>query len=206
MSGSLLVATALFCAVPSSAADAPAPDAPIRLLMSARDAATQRAWLDHARQHWGLEPRHHLSAVHASSYRVTPALAEALLADADLRERGWRISALEPTARIVPQTRSVFAGGARASYTPNDPYYSDQWGPACIDLERAWAISRGRRRAVIAVLDTGADLDHPDLAGNLIAGYDWVNLDAQPDDDNGHGSAVAGVSSSAIDPHSRCVR
>ncbi len=45
---------------------------------------------------------------------------------------------------------------------------------------------------VVAVVDTGVDLDHPTLP-NLAAGYDFVNDDADPDDDHGHGTHVAGI-------------
>jgi subtilisin family serine protease len=46
---------------------------------------------------------------------------------------------------------------------------------------------------VVAIIDTGIDYTHPDLAGKLIGGYDFVNGDADPMDDNGHGTHVAGI-------------
>jgi subtilisin family serine protease len=45
----------------------------------------------------------------------------------------------------------------------------------------------------IAVIDSGVQATHPDLAGRVLAGYDFINNDADPSDDNGHGTAVAGV-------------
>ncbi len=45
----------------------------------------------------------------------------------------------------------------------------------------------------VCVIDTGIDYNHPDLAGNYLAGYDYVNDDADPMDDNGHGTHVAGI-------------
>jgi len=59
-------------------------------------------------------------------------------------------------------------------------------------LPRAWDQATGTDR-VIAVLDTGVDAQHEDLAGRLVPGYDVVNGDADPADDQGHGTAVAGV-------------
>jgi thermitase len=46
---------------------------------------------------------------------------------------------------------------------------------------------------VVAVVDTGVQLNHPDLTGRLVSGHDFVNNDSRPSDDNGHGTAVAGV-------------
>lgn len=46
---------------------------------------------------------------------------------------------------------------------------------------------------VVAVVDTGVDLDHPDFAGHLAPGWDFVDSDDQPDDPNGHGTHVAGI-------------
>jgi subtilisin family serine protease len=45
----------------------------------------------------------------------------------------------------------------------------------------------------IAIIDTGVDLDHPDLAANIISGWDFVSSDNNPDDDHGHGTHVAGI-------------
>jgi subtilisin family serine protease len=61
-----------------------------------------------------------------------------------------------------------------------------------VRLPRAWDVTSGAGQ-VIAILDTGVDLDHPDLAGRLVPGYDMVDDDADPDDDQWHGTAVAGV-------------
>jgi thermitase len=81
---------------------------------------------------------------------------------------------------------------------PNDPNYSLQWAlkqiqDHDIDAPEAWDIYTGGNSVTIAVLDTGVDLDHPDLQANIVAGYDYVNGDNNPDDDHGHGTHVAGI-------------
>ncbi|HEY7148436.1 MAG TPA: S8 family serine peptidase [Gaiellaceae bacterium] len=77
--------------------------------------------------------------------------------------------------------------------TPTDPDWSDQWGLRRAGFPFAWDVTRGSRNVVVAVLDTGVDASHPDLKGALVPGRDIVNGDADPKDDNGHGTAVAGV-------------
>lgn len=59
-------------------------------------------------------------------------------------------------------------------------------------LPRAWDLANGTG-TVIAVVDTGVDATHEDLTGRVLAGYDFVNGDANPADDNWHGTAVAGT-------------
>jgi len=77
---------------------------------------------------------------------------------------------------------------------PNDPLYDlFQWNLPLIGLEEAWEISTGSASVVVAIVDTGVDLSHPDLAPKLVAGYDMVNNDAHPSDDEGHGTHVAGI-------------
>jgi subtilisin family serine protease len=76
---------------------------------------------------------------------------------------------------------------------PNDPFWSDQWGLRLTHFPKGWSVTRGSSRVVVAVLDTGVDATQPDLRGAVGAGYDFVNADSDPRDDNGHGTAVAGV-------------
>lgn len=81
--------------------------------------------------------------------------------------------------------------------TPNDPGRASQWGPGKIGVYDAWDVTLGTGQ-VIAVLDTGVDLDHPDLAAHLLAGFDYVGLDSDPSPDPGapnhvHGTHVAGI-------------
>jgi thermitase len=63
---------------------------------------------------------------------------------------------------------------------------------ADIDAPEAWASTRGAG-VTVAVVDSGVDLGHPDLAGRLTAGHDFVDDDSIPADLNGHGTHVAGT-------------
>ncbi len=79
------------------------------------------------------------------------------------------------------------------SFVPNDPLWRDSWSFGKVNAAGAWSVTTGAAETVVAVLDTGADLGHPDLQGSFVAGYDTVNEDADPSDDHGHGTMVAGV-------------
>ncbi|MFD9648333.1 S8 family serine peptidase, partial [Streptomyces sp. NPDC059082] len=73
-----------------------------------------------------------------------------------------------------------------------DPLRGQQWGLDALRLPDAWSTTRGED-TVIAVVDTGVDLGHPDLKGRLVAGHDFVDGDDRPEDANGHGTHVAGI-------------
>lgn len=60
------------------------------------------------------------------------------------------------------------------------------WAITAFDLPKAWEKTKGED-VTIAVLDTGCDLDHPDLLGNLLEGKNFVRSGKPPEDDNGHG-------------------
>jgi hypothetical protein len=77
--------------------------------------------------------------------------------------------------------------------TPNDPLWPNQWGPVLAHVPTAWDVSQGSEKIVIAVLDTGVDSEQADLTGATTSGFDFVNNDSDPSDDQGHGSAAAGV-------------
>ena len=87
----------------------------------------------------------------------------------------------------------------RAVLTPNDPYFSSQWGLTKIGAPQAWEVTTGSSDLTIAIVDSGIDLDHPDLSGKIILGYDYVNGDWVPDDDYGHGTHVAGIAAAWTD-------
>jgi len=87
----------------------------------------------------------------------------------------------------------------QSQIAPNDPYWSLQWGPQKIEADWAWNTTIGDPSVLVAVIDTGIDWDHPDLAANYVAlGYDWVNDDTDPMDDNGHGTHCAGIIAAVI--------
>lgn len=89
----------------------------------------------------------------------------------------------------------------RGSLTPSDPLYSDPnsvYAPQLINAETAWNITTGAPTITVAILDTGVSLSHPEFAGRLLAGYDFVNSDSDPSDDHGHGTHVAGILGAAM--------
>jgi subtilisin family serine protease len=76
---------------------------------------------------------------------------------------------------------------------PTDPLWGMQWGASLTRAPTAWAVTKGSPSVVVAVLDTGVDASQPDLQGAFVPGYDFVNNDADPSDDQGHGTAMAGI-------------
>ncbi len=84
---------------------------------------------------------------------------------------------------------------------PNDPDYNNSslvYGPQLIGAPLAWDTTLGDPGVILAVLDTGIDRNHPEFAGRLLPGYDFANKDADPSDDNGHGTNVAGIAAAGI--------
>ena len=102
---------------------------------------------------------------------------------------------------------------------PDDPGFADEWGLGVIRAPEAWDVTTGSPGVTVAVVDTGMDASGPDLAPNLytnpgesgagretngidddgdgriddVHGWDFVDGDNQPEDDNGHGTHVAGT-------------
>src|SRR5690625_2589460 len=76
---------------------------------------------------------------------------------------------------------------------PNDPFVTEQMHLDVIKAKQAWDVVNKNEEIKIAIVDTGVDLDHPDLSANLVTGYNLLDPDSLPDDDAGHGTKVAGV-------------
>jgi subtilisin family serine protease len=73
-----------------------------------------------------------------------------------------------------------------------DPRRAEQWALDIVEADKAWPVSTGDG-AVVAVVDSGVQADHPDLAGRLLPGRDFVQNDAVPQDGDGHGTHVTGT-------------
>jgi thermitase len=73
-----------------------------------------------------------------------------------------------------------------------DAQQKSGWQITAFDLPKAWQFTQGEG-VTIAVIDSGCDLDHPDLKDNLLPGANFVKPDQPPEDDCGHGTHVAGI-------------
>lgn len=141
---------------------------------------------------------------------------------------------VEPDYKISlsPVEKSASSGPGQASYStasgwPDDPGFSLQWGlentgqapfygkpGADISAKTAWGATTGSSTVTIALIDTGVDYNHPDLAANIwknsgeylngadddgngyiddIRGWNFVSKNNDPMDDNGHGTHCAGT-------------
>ena len=103
----------------------------------------------------------------------------------------------------------------RPSAGTNDPQYPLQWHYPLINLPQAWDVATGSSNVIVAVIDTGVLLNHPDLQGRLVAGYDFISdpaaagdadgIDSNPDDPGDqtpggssfHGTHVTGTIAAA---------
>src|SRR6266478_1578240 len=96
----------------------------------------------------------------------------------------------------------------QAQFVPNDPYYSapyptshsgdiSQWAPQFIGADQAWNSTLGDPSIVIAIVDTGIDPNHPDLAGKIVLAKNYVKGE-KVSDSFGHGTHVAGIAAARI--------
>lgn len=81
----------------------------------------------------------------------------------------------------------------RALARPNDGLFAAQRYLEQIHATEAWDVVKENRSITIAIVDTGVDLNHPDLKANLVGGVNLLDRSKAPQDDNGHGTKVAGV-------------
>lgn len=158
--------------------------------------------------------RHARSAVAAPSFRGGPVPgSEVVRVDGPVRAA---VRALEASPAVLYAEPNHLW---QALDTPNDPLYGQQWalgtGGGSIAAPVAWDITSGEGGPVLAVVDSGMQMDHPDLspnrwvnagetAGNGIDddgngyvddrhGWDWVGNDPDPTDQHGHGTHVSGI-------------
>ena len=101
---------------------------------------------------------------------------------------------------VIATTEPDYLVTALLDVPTSDPHYAEQWGLNVIGAPDAWlALPEDAPKVRVAVIDSGVCAGHPDLAGRVLAGYDFVDNDTAPDDTFGHGCAVSGVIAANID-------
>jgi subtilisin family serine protease len=116
------------------------------------------------------------------AYRIVPALA------ANLPEAA--VEALRQNPRVIAVDPDV-------EITAADLELDNTWGVGHIGSGSVHDTGNKGAGVRVAVLDSGIDYGHPELAGSYAGGYDFVNGDPDPSDDNGHGTHVAGTIAAA---------
>ncbi len=103
-------------------------------------------------------------------------------------EQRLKVATLNEVKRLGkrPDVERVEPNGIRRTLrTPNDQFYRLQWHYNSINLPLAWDISIGSAEVIVAVVDTGVLLNHPDLDGQLVPGYDFISSASRARDGNG---------------------
>lgn len=133
-------------------------------------------------------PFHVLEPQDGDAFRLANTLAEQKQVEAQPR-----------FLKLLKQPRAFGSTYSRAATlsTGSDPLLPRQWGLNAIKADQCWSETLGSPDVRVAVIDSGVDLEHPDLKENLLDGYDDVDGDTrpqpEPDAHNAHGTACAGI-------------
>jgi thermitase len=166
--------------LPLEAAPPPA-HVPGRLLVGHR-AGIDAATVDRVLQSHGAVVRRSNPALGFTVLEVPESSSQAILA------------ALKRTGLFAYVERDFYA---HTSAVPNDPNYGAQWHLPQIHSPEAWSVTTGSASVVVAVVDSGVDDQHPDLASKVVEGWNFVDPNAGTSDVIGHGTAVAGTIAAA---------
>jgi subtilisin family serine protease len=157
---------------------AAAPAGPARLVVGYRSGTSATAMTQHLRAA-GLSGRANAALANLGAQAVTVQRTDVAGVTAALRA--------DPLVSYVEEDAVVQA----TAVTPNDPLYAQQTELPQITVPDAWSTTTGSA-VTVAVIDSGVS-PVGDLAGAVVPGYDFVNNDADPTDDEGHGTAVASL-------------
>ncbi len=114
----------------------------------------------------------------------------------DLSTQGSEEAAVAALAKNPNIKYAELDRQVEATFTPNDPYFSYQWHSTQVNLPTAWNTTQGAG-ITIAILDSGVDASHPDLAANLVSGFNVYDNNTDTSDVCGHGTAVAGTAAAS---------
>jgi subtilisin family serine protease len=165
------------------------------LSASARGDATQTILIQFTADSSPQERQQYLASIRARARRQIEELNTVVVA----LPPTTRLSAL-PRSPIVESIEREQTAGSTAIDTPtNDLRFGEQWALPVMGVPNAWSqLPETLDPVVVAVIDSGVCLDHPDLIGRLVPGFDFVESDDQPQDLFEHGCGVAGVIAAEI--------
>lgn len=138
-----------------------------------------------------------------------PASIERMLAVQGLKSRQReRVSIVDVSEGALPRVQAFLERTGLFDYVerdyyahtaaiPNDPSFDLQWHLNKIQAPAAWDITTGAPGTVIAVIDSGVDPTHPELAPRLVTGWSFLARNTNTADTLGHGTAVAGTVAAA---------
>lgn len=109
---------------------------------------------------------------------------------------GKRVRNIKPIRKIAIGKDFIIDGiDIDLGIDVNDPGAKSQWAVSSTNSNLVWDKIDQKEQVKVAVIDSGVDYNHPDLKGKIDVknGYDFVNDDNDPMDDNGHGTHVAGI-------------
>ena len=107
---------------------------------------------------------------------------------------GWALQTVMRALELLPEVEFVEIDELVPPVTgADDPYFSQQWHLPKIRATEAWEITTGSPDVMIAILDSGVDGSHPDLAPKLVPGWNFFDGNSNTSDVYGHGTRVAGA-------------
>ena len=151
-----------------------------RILVIPREGVTTENFENAIRPHHGKRRKMGQSNIHIVDIDAGSEKA----AVAELRKN--------PAFKAVELDRKV-----KLAAVPNDPYYGSEWHLAKVGAAAAWDTAQGAG-ITIAVIDSGVDITHPDLAPHVVPGWNVYGKNADTTDVCGHGTAVAGTAAAAM--------
>ena len=123
----------------------------------------------------------------------------AYLVGVEPEQRAPVLASLQSSSAVASASKEPISEAFDTS--PDDMDWPQQDGLRLVGFPKAWDVTQGSSKIVVAVIDTGVDPKHPDLHGALVPGWDFIGNDADPSDDHGHGTAVAGVIDARANNH-----
>ena len=123
----------------------------------------------------------------------------AYLVGVEPEQRAEVLASLQSSAAVASASKEPIAEAFDTS--PDDTDWPQQDGLRVAGFPKAWDVTQGSSKIVVAVIDTGVDANHPDLRGALVPGWNFIGNNANPSDDHGHGTAVAGVIAARSNNH-----